>query len=295
MCMADFTIACHNAAKIAKLLANYRRPRTPSRDRCMSQAKRSTSLAEPWRTIGGLRMRMVRYQPGAVQPRHCHAEPGLSLVVAGTIEESSSSSVHRAAAGSLVVKPADCWHADSFGPRGARLVQVMPEGDDFAAPRTKLAYLWCEAPRLARLLLGLWNDPSTGQESTELAYWETIERLLPSVQGLGGAIAPGWWPSTLELLDAEATRSVSVAAIARRVGVHPVHLARVCRRQTGCSVREYLRRRRTLEAWRACEQNGKPLAAIAASTGFADQAHMTRAFHRELGISPARLRRLLQS
>jgi AraC family transcriptional regulator len=75
--------------------------------------------------------------------------------------------------------------------------------------------------------------------------------------------------------------------------VHPVHLARVCRRQFGCTVRQYIRQRRVLAAWRACERAESSLAAIAAHTGFADQAHMTRAFAEVLGVSPARLRRLI--
>jgi AraC-like DNA-binding protein len=57
-------------------------------------------------------------------------------------------------------------------------------------------------------------------------------------------------------------------------------------------VREYLRERRTLAAWRACQLSDDSLAAIAARTGFADQAHMTRSFAHVLGTTPARLRRL---
>jgi hypothetical protein len=38
----------------------------------------------------------------------------------------------------------------------------------------------------------------------------------------------------------------------------------------------------------------EPLAAIAARTGFADQAHMTRTLRREIDLSPAAARRLLR-
>lgn len=37
--------------------------------------------------------------------------------------------------------------------------------------------------------------------------------------------------------------------------------------------------------------DGPPLAELAADHGYADQAHMTRAFRRWLGITPAGLRR----
>ena len=72
-----------------------------------------------------------------------------------------------------------------------------------------------------------------------------------------------------------------------------MHLARVCRRRLGCTVRQYIRQRRVLAAWRSWERSEGTLAAIAQAVGFADQAHMTRAFAVELGVSPGRLRRLI--
>lgn len=257
--------------------------------------RRQNAIVEPWRTVGGLRVRMVRYQPGTVQPRHCHPDAGLSLVIAGSVEETAAATVHRAQAGSLVFKPADCWHANVFGPRRAQLVQVMPEGGRELIELGDLPYRWLDAPRLARTILRLWRNPIDTSESAEFAFWETIEHLRPSLKNHAGASGGDWWNEALDLLNAEASQPVSVAAIARRVGVHPVHLARVCRHKLGCTVREYLRQRRTLAAWCACEEHSQPLSAIAARSGFADQSHMTRAFTRELGISPARLRRLLHA
>jgi AraC family transcriptional regulator len=258
----------------------------------MRSQNRQPAIAEPWRNAGSLRIRSVRYRPGTVQPRHCHADVGLSLVIAGNVEESTSATVHLARAGSLVTKPADCWHANVFGPRGAQLLQVAPRNPaDFAA-MSKFDYRWLEAPRLTRAMLQLWISPAEALESAELVFWETISQLQPSL-GEAGARNGDWWSEALELLNAESSHAVSVSDVARRVGVHPVHLARICRRKLGCSVREYLLQRRTLTAWRACEERNQSLSAIAARCGFADQAHMTRAFTRELGISPARMQRLL--
>jgi AraC family transcriptional regulator len=261
----------------------------------MHSQNRQPAIAEPWRSVGGLRIRVVRYLPGTVQPRHCHADAGLSLVIAGSLEETASTTVHRAQAGSLVVKPADYWHANHFGPRGAQLVQVMPDRECEFTILGEVDCRWLDAPRLVSAIMQLWIMPADTLESAELAFWETIEHLRPSLQNQDGASGRDWWSDALDLLNAESPHAVSVAAIARRVGVHPVHLARVCRRKLGCTVREYLRQRRTLAAWRACEEHGQPLSVIAARCGFADQSHMTRAFTRELGISPARLRRLLDA
>jgi AraC family transcriptional regulator len=103
---------------------------------------------------------------------------------------------------------------------------------------------------------------------------------------------PLWWADARNLLDQCIEQPISVAEVALRVGIHPVHLARVFRARLGRTIRQYIRERRVLAAWRACQAGDTPLAAVACCSGFADQAHMTRAFAEVLGISPGQLRRL---
>ncbi len=257
------------------------------------QSTRTTSRepSNQWRTLGGLRVREVYYAPHRHQPRHRHSESSLSLVLAGQLEETSAHARYRAVAGSLVMKPAGHWHADTYGPRGARVVQILP-ARQFAPMDGGHDYRWLEAPRLARRVIGLLYDSTSTAESTELAMWEAFDRLTATVESERPAARPGWWDDAVDLLDECVERSVSVADVAARLGVHPVHLARVCRRQFGCTSREYMRGRRVLAAWRAWQRGEEPLAAIAVRVGFADQAHMTRCFAKELGVSPGRLRRL---
>ena len=63
------------------------------------------------------------------------------------------------------------------------------------------------------------------------------------------------------------------------------------RRHHGLSLPSYVRRLRLNWAAERIAVTDTPIAEIALASGFADQSHFTRAFHRQLGLPPARFRR----
>lgn len=82
-----------------------------------------------------------------------------------------------------------------------------------------------------------------------------------------------------------------VADLADRLGVSSRTLQRAVRRCTGFTPAEVIRRRRLHEATdRLVREPAADLAAVAQDTGFADQAHMTRAFRSTLAETPHRFR-----
>ncbi|MEU8237442.1 helix-turn-helix domain-containing protein [Actinoplanes missouriensis] len=93
-----------------------------------------------------------------------------------------------------------------------------------------------------------------------------------------------------ELLHADP--ALDLAALAAAVGWSPWHLSRSFRLATGDTLRAYRRRLRVRAALDAIDDGGE-LAAVAVRTGFADQAHMTRAIAAETGMPPGALRRSL--
>jgi AraC-like DNA-binding protein len=104
--------------------------------------------------------------------------------------------------------------------------------------------------------------------------------------------APRWLPRAEELLRANLGNPVGLRDVAAEVGVHPVYCARAFRRAVGCTVTEYLRALRLLEAGRLILGERQGLAEVALSAGFADQAHFTRTCSRDLGFTPGRLQRM---
>lgn len=98
----------------------------------------------------------------------------------------------------------------------------------------------------------------------------------------------------VEATRAEIARSVrenrSLADIARAVHASPFHLARLFRAHTGRSIVEHRAILRAREAAAELLETRDPVAPIARRLGYASQSHMTLAFRRAFGVTPARFR-----
>lgn len=77
--------------------------------------------------------------------------------------------------------------------------------------------------------------------------------------------------------------------LARLAGLSPWHFQRMFRVTHGVTPHGWLERARTARAQEMIAQ-GKPLAEIAAACGYSSQSHLTRAFSRATGLTPARYR-----
>lgn len=91
-------------------------------------------------------------------------------------------------------------------------------------------------------------------------------------------------------LTADTPVKADVTATARRWGVHRTTLVKHFARRYGLPPDAWLRNWRIARA-KALMMRGAPLADIAAQTGFADQAHLTRVFKRIHGSAPGTLRK----
>jgi AraC family transcriptional regulator len=78
--------------------------------------------------------------------------------------------------------------------------------------------------------------------------------------------------------------------MAAACGLSSGFFLRAFKAATGQAPHQFLLARRLIEARRLLEQTGAGAAEIAALTGFCSQAHMTTAFRRALGVTPAAYR-----
>lgn len=86
---------------------------------------------------------------------------------------------------------------------------------------------------------------------------------------------------------------LGLGELGRVAGLSTYHLSRVFRQATGVTISRFRLRLRVRQALERLAAGERDLAALAAGTRFADQAHLTRAVRRETGHTPGQLRALL--
>ena len=94
----------------------------------------------------------------------------------------------------------------------------------------------------------------------------------------------------MEYARAHLGESLSVAELAEVACMSPSWFARAFRAAVGVAVYAWVREARLERARELLTGTGLGVAEVAARTGFADQSHLTRAFRRRYGTTPARVR-----
>jgi len=96
---------------------------------------------------------------------------------------------------------------------------------------------------------------------------------------------------TLEYIDAHLDASITVDVLAREAGLSPAHFARAFKETIGRAPHSYLLTLRLDHARRMLDSCDMTLSEVAQRAGFADQAHFTRLFKREFGVTPGAVMR----
>ena len=94
----------------------------------------------------------------------------------------------------------------------------------------------------------------------------------------------------LALMDADPGRSLDLAALASAVHLSPKHFARIFKDVVGVPPMAYLQALRVSRARGLLASSDQPVAAVAAGLGFADAAHLSRAFRQAYGSTPTAFR-----
>jgi AraC-like DNA-binding protein len=160
-------------------------------------------------------------------------------------------------------------------------------------------------PRVAHLLGLIESElrrPSLGSRLMIDGLLRAIAGLLVSNDALPAGepceriyLSPPKLKRVIDFIEANLQESIGLDDLARAAGLSANHFLRVFKLATGETPYQFLRARRLERARQMLADNTMPLAELALECGFANQAHFTAAFSREVGISPGRYRRAVRA
>jgi AraC-like DNA-binding protein len=148
------------------------------------------------------------------------------------------------------------------------------------------------ARRLSRLLRQLWHaQEPLAFDSLLLAL---VEELRPAARIAQPARPEGAlrFAPVIEHLRERLAERVTLDELAGVAGLSPFHFLRQFRRRHHATPQQMLMALRLLEAKRRLAAGEAP-AQVSPAVGLADQAHLTRAFARRYGVTPARYQQQL--
>jgi len=236
-------------------------------------------------------------------PRHSHDQLGFGMVAFGKHRSWSNVGQVEASPGDVIMcNPGEMhdgvpltgtvrgWRIIYFDPA---LVRRAVEGE--IAGWAEVVRPVARDPILAQNFALLFAS-LTSRQADPLAREENLIRSLVCLFQRHGACRPrcsnGRSASVAKAkrrLDLAPEQPASLGELAELVGVSRFQLLRAFVREIGTTPHAYLIQRRVCVARRLLAAGEMP-AQAAISAGFADQSHMTRAFVRYVGITPARFR-----
>lgn len=227
---------------------------------------------QPWAQQGSLRQveHGIEVLDNLRRVRHRHLDAYATVVVSGVFEESAYAGRVRATAGDVLVHPQLDAHENHHVSSSVKLIRLpWPDRSGNGG--------------LYRL-----RDLDEFVRIAESDVPEASERLVHAVlQGL--SIPCGLrndWPDLLAA-DLADDASLSLGNWAREHGLAPETVSRGFSKAYGTTPEVFRAELKAKAAWFRITRAPDRLGAIAAETGFADQAHMTRWIHRLTGLSPA--------
>jgi AraC family transcriptional regulator len=236
------------------------------------------------------------YAPAQRLPKHFHPRPMLFSLLEGSAVHTVDGESRSITPGEVAFIPPRTFHSVVFGHGIGRVFSVEFDEGRCMADRVVLPSRSIHSAdvRLVSTVLGtyrifarreaLYGGMLANQLASALAPIDTRPCDMPAPE------VCAWLREAVERVRQSASGPVRMNAIARQLGVHPVHLSRHFHQVFGESMSAFRERTRLERVTRALLTQSRTISAIAAELGFADHAHLTRSFRRAAQMTPSEFR-----
>ena len=238
------------------------------------------------------------YPANLKMPVHRHEPAYLGIVLKGAYSETVATRTRFCKQLTTIFHPPNESHSVTFHNSDVRVFRIeMGEGlrhriqDHASVPDEPAEF---HGGLLASLALRLYNEYRNRDQWSVLAIegllLETMAELSRRSAKENDREMPRWLEHVKEILTSRPTDTPSLTELAVGIGVHPVHLARVFRKNFDCTIGEFVRRLRIEKACKEIAESSAPISEIALALGFYDQSHFSNSFKRFTGMTPASYR-----
>ena len=207
-------------------------------------------------------------------PRHRHLRGYATVVLAGSFQESGYNGRIQATVGDVLIHPALDCHGNQVVSAGVKLIRLD----------------WADDNGMGGLYhLDDVDELAKAAEQDVIEATDLLKRALCE-KGLPAHGQKNDWPDML-LADLANDASTEIGLWAEGNGLARETVSRGFTAAYGIAPSVLRAELRARSAWLRITRGSEGLCTIAADTGFADQAHMTRWIHRITGAPPATWRR----
>ncbi|MCF0074247.1 AraC family transcriptional regulator [Dyadobacter sp. CY261] len=223
---------------------------------------------------------------------HAHENPHITMLLAGaTLEKRQRSECYRQA-GEAVFFHAGEPHQNSKTVPGSQNFNIeFTPGflEAYDLTENHIGHAICVNPLAAIAFLRAYRQLLHKDHNTGDSITMAVLGLFGTRENAGGR-PPGWVGKITELLHDRWNEQVSLRELSVETGTHPVTISKYFPRYFGCTLSEYMRKLRVMNSIALIKNTPYRLTRIAHESGFADQAHFTRAFKQVTGFLPKEYR-----
>ncbi|HEY9430587.1 MAG TPA: AraC family transcriptional regulator [Blastocatellia bacterium] len=249
-------------------------------------------------SVPGFVLSECRYPPNFETPMHAHERALFCMAVEGAYTARYGPKTCTCEPSSLLFHAPNEMHSVHFQNSGGRFFIIEIEQWWLEWAREHGAVIDFSSDfkggSLAMFGMNLYQEFLSMDEVSPLI----VEGLMLAIIGKASRHAsadatshpPRWLEQARQLMRDRFTETLTLAEIARNVGVSPSYLAQMFHKHYFTTVGGYIRQLRLEFACREMAASDAPLCEIALAAGFSDQSHLSRLFKRHMGIAPARYR-----
>ena len=232
---------------------------------------------------------------------HTHAAYGLGAIESGVERFRYRGSEHLAPPDTLVLMNPDELHTGrAETEQGWRYRMVYLDADVLASLSGDDGWWFADAVshdaararRVGRLLQSLWTSPDPLDFDSRLLL--LVDALRPSAR-IGRAARPQpahRFSAVIDFMHSRLGDVLTLEMLAGIAGLSPFHFLREFKRAHDATPQQMLMALRLFDAKQRLAAGEAP-ASVAAASGLADQAHLSRAFVRRYGVTPGRYQQQL--